>query len=75
MNDLPEFGFTPQFFYIQATILLAWIILAVIAIRKSVKNTFGAATPLWILLVLLVPFIGAITTIACVRSNSSDALP
>jgi uncharacterized membrane protein YhaH (DUF805 family) len=72
MNEIDQsFGFTPLFFFIQAAILVLWIVLAVIAIRKAAKNTSGAATPLWILLVFLVPFLGAITTITCIRSQPS----
>jgi hypothetical protein len=42
-------------------------VLAVVAIRKAAKYTSGAATPIWILLVFLVPFLGSIITIACVK--------
>ncbi|GEM_PF-1399157 len=63
----PYSVFTPRFFLIQALILLVWIVLAVLAIRKAVRHTSGAATPLWILLVFLVPYLGAITTLACVK--------
>lgn len=68
-----SYGFTPLFFVIQAAILLLWIALAVVAIRKAVKDSTGGATPLWILLVLLFPFVGAIVTIACVKRDSEQA--
>ena len=71
MNELESietFGFSPVAFLIQVSILL---VLAAIAIRKAAKHTSGAATPLWILLVFLVPFFGAIATIACLKPRAS----
>ena len=72
MTEIPElpdqsYGFTAGFFLIQILILVTWIVLAVVAIRKAAKYTSGAATPIWILLVFLVPFLGSIVTIACVK--------
>lgn len=73
MNETIDqsFGFTPFFFIIQIAILIVWVALTIAAIRRAVKFTSGAATPLWILLVFLVPFLGAITTIASVKKESS----
>ncbi len=67
----PSTVFTPMFFFIQGATLLVWFALVVIAIRKAIKNTSGSATPLWILLVFFVPFLGAVTTIACVKRGNS----
>ena len=64
---LPTFGFTPLFFLIQLVILGAWLVLIIFAIRKAVRCTSGSATPLWILIVLLIPLLGAIITLACVQ--------
>ena len=75
MNEtlpLPSFGFGIFFFVIQIAILLAWLILSIFAIRKATRCTSGAATPLWILIVLLVPFIGAIITLACVKPEGES---
>lgn len=66
-----SYGFTSSFFFIQAAIFLVWLVLAIIAIRRAAKFTSGAATPLWILLVFAVPFLGAIATIACLKKESS----
>lgn len=68
MNEIPEgsFGISALSLIIPAGLLLVWIALAGVAIWRAVKLTTGAATPLWILLVFLVPYVGAITTILCV---------
>ncbi len=73
MNEAIDqsFGFTPSFFFIQAAIFLVWPVLAIIAIRRAAKFTSGAATPLWILLVFLVPIFGSITTIICVGRGTT----
>lgn len=57
-------------FVIQGAILLVWLVLTIFAIRAAAKTTSGAATPLWILLTFLVPFVGAITTIACLKGGA-----
>lgn len=62
-----SFGVTPLFIIIQISTFLVWLVLVVLAIRKAAKFTTGSATPLWILLVFLVPYLGAITTLACVK--------
>ncbi len=73
MNEIPQpaFGVTSLSLLIPAALLLVWIVLAVFAIWKAAKHTTGAATPLWILLVFLVPYLGAITALLCVRRGSS----
>jgi len=63
--------FTVPFLLIQAAIFALWLVLAILAIRRAAKHTEGSATPLWILLVFLVPYFGAITTLACVKRGAA----
>jgi len=68
-------GVTMSFFLIQVVILFVWAVLTILAIRKAAKHTRGSATPIWILLVFLVPILGAITTLLCIQpSPTSETL-
>jgi len=72
MNEIPEipqFGISPVFFILQLAFLLCWIVLSVMAFRRVLRETSGSATPLWVLVILFAPIIGAVLTLIALRRS------
>ena len=48
---------------------IAWIIVSIFATLKTVRHTEGAATPLWLALIWLVPCLGGILALLFVKAK------
>ena len=69
MDFLSTFGVDPHKFAIQSIIYLVPAIWATI---RVVRNRTGAAVPVWLLLVWFLPLIGAILALIIVRQQNNE---
>jgi hypothetical protein len=71
MNLTPPGGMTDLAALIMGGVILAIVILAIIALRRAIKAN-GA---MWCLVVLFLPFVGSVITIAALNTSGERRDP